>query len=209
MRRLRRSYYDKFSRFYDRFVALHSRDPQGQARNFLAEQAAVPKGGAVLDLCTGTGALLSHLQEKVGREGLVIGLDFSRGMLTAGHAKTYRFPNILLVEADAGLLPFRAGSFDAVTCSHAFYELKGETRHRALQEILRVLGPKGAFLMMEHEVPSNLIVRALFYLRLTVVGAGRALAFLHHERELFEGYFQHIDKIVPPAGKSKILVCCK
>jgi demethylmenaquinone methyltransferase/2-methoxy-6-polyprenyl-1,4-benzoquinol methylase len=209
MRRLRRAYYDKFSRFYDRFVALHSCDPQGQARNFLAEQAAVPKGGAVLDVCTGTGTLLSHLREKVGREGLVIGLDFSRGMLTAGHGKTYRFSNIHLVEADAGSLPFRGGAFDAVTCSHAFYELKGETRDRTLQEVLRVLKPKGTFLMMEHDVPHNLIVRALFYLRLTVVGAGRTLTFLRHERELLERYFRHVDKIVPPAGKSRILVCCK
>jgi demethylmenaquinone methyltransferase/2-methoxy-6-polyprenyl-1,4-benzoquinol methylase len=70
MRNLRRAYYDKFSRFYDRFVALHSRDPQGLARKFLADQAAVQSGGSVLDVCTGTGTLLSHLQEKVGRDGL-------------------------------------------------------------------------------------------------------------------------------------------
>ena len=29
MRRGRRAYYDNFSRFYDRFVALHSRDRRG------------------------------------------------------------------------------------------------------------------------------------------------------------------------------------
>jgi len=42
-----------------------------------------------------------------------------------------------------GRLPFAAGSFDAVTCSHAFYEIKGETQRWALEEILRVLRPKG------------------------------------------------------------------
>jgi hypothetical protein len=36
-------------------------------------------------------------------------------------------------------LPFAAGSFDAVTCSHAFYEIKGETQSSALEEIVRVL----------------------------------------------------------------------
>ncbi len=209
MRRLRKAYYDKFSAIYDRFVALHSRDPQELARKFLADQAAVPNGGAVLDVCTGTGALLPHLQEKVGRDGVVVGLDFSRGMLNAAHLKTGDFSNVHLVEADVACLPFRAGAFDAVTCSHAFYELKGETRDHALQEILRVLRPRGTFLMMEHDVPSNTVVRALFYLRLTVLGAGRAIAFLRHERELLAAYFQDVEKVVPPTGRSKIYICRK
>lgn len=32
--------------------------------------------------------------------------------------------------------------------------------------------PQGAFLTMEHDLPFNLIVRALFYLRLTFIGPG-------------------------------------
>ena len=47
-------------------------------------------------------------------------------------------------------------SFDAVTCSHAFYELKGETQERTLREILRILKPGKTFLMMEHDVPERL-----------------------------------------------------
>jgi ubiquinone/menaquinone biosynthesis C-methylase UbiE len=54
MRRGRRAYYDKFSRFYDRFVALHSRDRQGLARKLLVDQIPVQNAGSVLDLCTGT-----------------------------------------------------------------------------------------------------------------------------------------------------------
>jgi demethylmenaquinone methyltransferase/2-methoxy-6-polyprenyl-1,4-benzoquinol methylase len=209
MRRLRKAYYDKFSAFYDRFVALHSRDRQELARKFLADRAAVPHGGAVLDVCTGTGTLLPHLGEKVGREGLVVGVDFSRGMLNAGRVKTDHLQNVHLVESDAGCLPFRAGTFDTVTCSHAFYELKGETRGHALREILRVLKPKGTFVMMEHDVPSNPVVRALFYLRLTIIGAGRAITFLRHERELLDAHFQDVEKVVPPTGRSKILICRK
>ena len=148
-------------------------------------------------------------RRKSAAHGLVVGVDFSRGMLKASQAKTASLPNVHLVEADAGHLPFRAGAFDAVTCSHAFYELKGETRDRALQEILRVLRPKGTFLMMEHDVPSNLIVRTLFYLRLTIIGAGRAITFLRHEREVLERYFQSVEKTGPPTGRSKILICWK
>jgi ubiquinone/menaquinone biosynthesis C-methylase UbiE len=209
MRRMRRTYYDTFAQFYDRFVALHSRDTQGLARNFLADRVPVGDGGSVLDLCTGTGTVLSHLQTKVGPAGLVIGLDFSRGMLKVCRLKMASLPNVHLVEADAAELPFRAGAFDAVTCSHAFYELKGETQDHALREVVRVLKSKGTFLMMEHDVPSNLIVRGLFYLRLAFIGAGRAITFLRHERELLESFFPNVEKVLAPVGRSKVLICRK
>lgn len=209
MRRFRRRYYDVFSTFYDRFVALHSRDKGGLARRFLADQVAARSCGSVLDICTGTASLLSVLQEKVGCGGHVIGLDFSHGMLRVARKKTNQFANIALVEADAGCLPFAAVVFDAVTCSHAFYELKGEVRERALGEIVRVLKPNGAFLMMEHDVPANPVVRLLFYLRLASMGAAQAVNFLRHEREELRAYFGTVTQIVAPAGKSKVLVCRK
>jgi ubiquinone/menaquinone biosynthesis C-methylase UbiE len=207
--RLRRSYYNTFSRFYDRFVALHSRDAAGLVRSFLADLLPVRDGGSVLDVCTGTATILPHLQERVGRDGRVIGVDFSRGMLKVAAAKTASFSTIHLVEGDVGCLPFAAESFDAVTCSHAFYELKGELRESALQEIRRILRPSGAFLMMEHDVPANAVVKALFYLRLTVVGAGNAIAFLRHERDILEARFAMVEKVVAPGGRSKVMVCWK
>jgi demethylmenaquinone methyltransferase/2-methoxy-6-polyprenyl-1,4-benzoquinol methylase len=206
---MRRVYYDIFSRFYDGFVALHSRDTQGVARTFLVDRVPVQYGGSVLDLCTGTGTLLTHLQAKVGPSGQVVGVDFSPGMLKIAQKKTRSLPNVVLVKADAGSLPFESGMFDAVTCSHAFYELKGEAQKRALQEVVRVLRPGGAFLMMEHDIPSNPVVRTLFYFRLTFIGAGLAITFLRHEQEVLEGYFRGVEKVVTPAGRSKIMICRK
>jgi ubiquinone/menaquinone biosynthesis C-methylase UbiE len=205
----RRAYYDIFSRFYDGFVALHSRDPQGVARKFLVDKVPVQNGGSVLDLCTGTGTLLTHLQAKVGPNGQVVGVDFSPGMLKVAREKTKSFANVYLVESDAGCLPFAAETFGAVTCSHAFYELKGKTQNRALREIVRVLRPSGVFLMMEHDEPSSLFVRALFYLRLTFIGGGRANIFLRHEQEVLERYFRSVEKVIAPAGRSKVMICRK
>ncbi len=209
MRRGRRAYYDKLSRFYDRFVSLHSRDTQSVARKFLVERVPVPNGGSVLDLCTGTATLLTHLRAKVGAEGQVVGVDFSHGMLKVAREKTRNFANVHLVEADAGRLPFATGAFEAVTCSHAFYELKGETQTWALQEVVRVLRPGGTFLMMEHDVPPNPLVKALFYLRLTLIGAGRAIAFLRREQEVLARYFGSVEKIVAPGRRSKVMLCQK
>jgi SAM-dependent methyltransferase len=149
------------------------------------------------------------LQAKVGTGGQVVGVDFSPGMLKMAHKKIMSLANVSLVQADAGCLPFASETFDAVTCSHAFYALKGETQKRALQEIVRVLRPEGAFLMMEHDVPSNRFVKILFYFRLTFIGAGRAMAFLRHEQEVLASYFGSVEKLVSPAGRSKIMVCRK
>ena len=207
MRRIRQAYYDAFSRVYDRFVELHSRDHEGLARKFLVHQAPLQDGSTVLDLCTGTGSLLTYLQEKVGPGGYVVGVDFSRGMLERARQKTQGVNHVILVEADASSLPFRNDTFDVVTCSHAFYELKGEVRDRALREIVRVLRPHGVFLMMEHDVPANRFVRALFYIRMISMGTGRAITFLRHEQELLERYFGSVTKILAPAGRSKVMIC--
>ena len=82
------------------------------------------------------------------------------------------------------------------------YELKGETQDQALQEIVRVLRPKGTFLMimMEHDVPANPLVRILFYLRLPFVGAERAVIFLRHEREVLGTVLPERRESRGPAG---------
>jgi ubiquinone/menaquinone biosynthesis C-methylase UbiE len=209
MRGGRRAYYDAFSRFYDHFVGLHSGDTQGLARRFLADHVPGSAASSVLDLCTGTGSLLRHIESKLGPDSRTVGVDFSHGMLKVAEKKIRRAEHLYLIEGDAGALPFADHTFHAVTCSHAFYELKGQTQTRALQEIVRVLKPDGVFLMMEHDVPRSRFIRALFYVRLTLIGSGRAVAFLRREQEILQQYFRRVDKISAPAGRSKIMRCKK
>lgn len=97
MRSFRRSYYNFFSRFYDRFVAIHSSDAQSVVRRYLSELVPVTEGERILDICTGTGSPLPHLREKIGPSGSVVGVDFSRGMLAANRQKTKEFKNIYIV----------------------------------------------------------------------------------------------------------------
>ena len=204
-RNLRRKYYDLFSPFYDTFVALHSGDRGGFLREQLAEAVGLREGETVLDICTGTGSLLLNLQGKVGHQGRVVGVDFSHGMLKVAKEKSRHFKNVLLVEADVASLPFKERAFDAVTCSHAFYELKGEAVGKTLREVRRVLKPGSPFLMMEHEIPSNPLVRALFFLRLFFMGSKRASQILKDEEGLFRRYFSKVQRV--RTGQSKIIIC--
>lgn len=204
--RYRIRYYDAFSRVYDRFVAAHSSDPEGHLREELAERAALRPGSRALDLCTGTGAMLPALARRAGEHGLVVGLDFSRGMLEQARRKMAGRPGVALILGDAERLPFRDGSFDAVSCSYAFYELKGAGTERALEEVTRTLAPAGRFIMMEHEVPEKPLIRLLFYIRLLSMGLRKALEVLGHEQELFKRHFPLVDRIEMESGRSKIIL---
>jgi ubiquinone/menaquinone biosynthesis C-methylase UbiE len=208
---IRRRYYDLFARVYDRFVEWHTGDPTGPMRQALAERAAAGSPHRALDLCCGTGAVTRALAERCERGTLVVGADFSRGMLARGMsaaARTKAF-GIRWVQADATALPFRAGSFDVVTCAYALYELKGAARRRMLDEVGAVLAPSGRFLAMEHEVPTRPLPRLLFYVRLAVIGAEGARAFLGGEMDELRRVFAGVDKELVSPGKSKILTGSK
>jgi len=208
-RNFRRKYYDIFSRFYDSFVALHSGDRGGVIREEFSAKIGLREGDSVLDICTGTGSLLLSLHRHVGVEGRVLGIDFSMGMLQAAKAKTASHPNIHLVQADAAELPFKQEKLNLVTCSHAFYELKGDTRDKCLREVSRVLKVGGRFLMMEHDVPKNFFIRFLFYLRIFSMGSRKALAILKSEEMVFRESFASVVRTTTETGRSKIFICQK
>ncbi|BBO85833.1 hypothetical protein DSCO28_63990 [Desulfosarcina ovata subsp. sediminis] len=207
MGKIRRNYYDLFSKFYDRFIAMHATDGQGALRDILAEHTAAGPGDIVLDICTGTGAALRPLAARVENTGVVVGLDFSSGMLRAAREKTRSNARVCLVQADCSRLPFKTGVFAAITCSHAFYELKGETQVKTIEEIKRCLLPGKPFLMMEHEVPENRLVRLLFYIRLMSMGRERAVQILKHELVFLKRHFRHVKKTTTITGRSKIYTC--
>jgi demethylmenaquinone methyltransferase/2-methoxy-6-polyprenyl-1,4-benzoquinol methylase len=209
MRRYRVKYYNAFSHVYDKFIALHSKDLQQKVRNFLVATVNPKKGETLLDICTGTGSLLAIYAEKVGEKGRIIGIDFSSGMLKAAQRKTNHLKNIFLVQADVSALPLKHESADAISCSHAFYELKGKTADSCVREAERVLKPGKTFFMMEHEVPKNRFIRGLYYLRLLSMGSDRMHEILKDETRRFIDIFGGVDKIVSSSGKSKIVSCRK
>ncbi len=207
MSSLRRLYYDLFSKIYDTIIRLHSRDVEGSLRGFIAEKVNLSKGERALDLCTGTGSVAVELARCLGEEGFVVGLDFSRGMLKKAKEKAKRMnlDQLYLVQANASELPFKPSSFDGVTCSHAFYELKGEERDKAINEVAVVLRSGGRFCLMEHAKPEKLLPRMLFYIRLFFLGSKDARKFLAEDRSIFGEGFKNIMKVMSPTGKSKLI----
>jgi demethylmenaquinone methyltransferase/2-methoxy-6-polyprenyl-1,4-benzoquinol methylase len=109
------------------------------------------------------------------------------------------------VVGDAARLPFATASFDAVSCSHAMYELSPEVRDRTLQEAHRVLRPGGQFLMMEHCEPTRPLVRFLYGVRLSAMGSSRNRDFARDEVPFLRRFFADVKQELSPTGRSKLI----
>ena len=97
----------------------------------LSRQGLLEPSSRVLDSGCGTG----HLALPIARMGArVTGIDLSRGMIAIGRRQVPEPPSF--VAADAQMLPFRAGCFDASVASKLFQHV-GNWR-LAAEEVLRV-----------------------------------------------------------------------
>lgn len=205
----RRRYYDIFSHFYDAFIRLHSRRDEDDTRGFLVASAHLENKPAprILDVCCGTGSVILAFGKHYP-ESVAIGYDFSHGMLRKALEKSST-GRVIFVEGDAAALPFADNSFDVVTCSHALYELKGETRQQALREMKRVVRRDGYVLLMEHEVPRHPVIKILFYIRMHSLGSKDAREFMKGGVEYLKNIFPRVTTSHSRTGKSKLLSCRK
>jgi ubiquinone/menaquinone biosynthesis C-methylase UbiE len=102
---------------------------------------------ALLEIGTGTGALIPHLMNCAPGRRLV-SIDLAHGMLAQARE---RCPDARLVESDAHWLPFASGEhapFDVVVCHNSFPHFAD--RLRALAEIRRVLRPGGQLFILHN-----------------------------------------------------------
>lgn len=131
-------------------------------RKRLIELVKKERHELVLDIATGTGDLVLALA-KLDTEK-IIGLDLSPGMLEIGKQKVKAkgLENRIDMQlGDSEALPYQSAYFDVVTI--AFGVRNFEHLEKGLEEILRVLKPKGTLVILETAVPKNKIFKA-FYL---------------------------------------------
>jgi demethylmenaquinone methyltransferase/2-methoxy-6-polyprenyl-1,4-benzoquinol methylase len=110
----------------------------------------------ILDVACGTGDLSLTLFENTGAR--VIATDFCRPMLSIAAGKVAG--KINLIEGDALRLPFRDGTFDAVTIAFGLRNLA--SFEGGLTELQRILKPNGWLAVLEFSRPTNAILRPLF-----------------------------------------------
>ena len=104
----------------------------------VSEAAGVSPGQRVLDVACGTGVLTRDVQERVGPDGEVAGLDRNEGMLEVARRKS---PGIEWKLGQAENIPYSGDSFNTVVSQ--FGLMFFEDRKASLKEMWRVLKPGG------------------------------------------------------------------
>jgi ubiquinone/menaquinone biosynthesis C-methylase UbiE len=158
-----RRYWDRKASAYDREMAAWDRKLFGDSRQWACGRAT----GAVLEVAVGTGLNLPHYPAGT----TVTGVDLSDGMLAIARDRVDDAA-VTLQQGDAHDLPFPAGSFDTVVCTFGLCAIPDPDR--ALHEMVRVLRPGGALILVDHVPSTNLAIRAAQWLleRLTIPLAG-------------------------------------
>jgi SAM-dependent methyltransferase len=138
----------------------------------LVQSTGVTPGSSVLDVACGTGVVARAAADRIGPDGVVVGVDLNEAMLAV--ARRLR-PDLRWQIGDACALPFEDGSFDLVLCQAALMFV-GD-RIAALREMGRVAGPDGRVAV---QVPGRLAGSPGYLALAELVGrhAGRHLVDL-------------------------------
>lgn len=129
----------------------------------------VSQGEHVLEVGCGAGDDARALAQLVGREGRVVGLDFSQTMIAEAQAKSAGMGGFLQFrQGDAQHLPFPDLTFDACRVDRVLQHL--ESPERAIAEMTRVLKAGGRILAAEPDwdtlvidVPERSLARKIIH----------------------------------------------
>ncbi len=139
----RQDLFDSISPIYD---DLNDRLSLGMHRvwkRMAVRWSRAGRGDMVLDSCCGSGDIAQIASEVVGRKGRVVGLDFSKDMLSYARGRVSGpYDNIEWVQGDAMEYPYADGTFSAATMGYGLRNVSD--RALALRELSRVL-KRGAY----------------------------------------------------------------
>lgn len=178
---------DRIAGFYDLGVRLLCL-PFGGEKKFrigLVDFIDPKKREWVLDVCCGTGTLSVMVTERVGSEGVVVGVDLSPNMIRVAKQKTKRF-NVDFVLATAELLPFRENVFNKALCSFGLHEMTKVGRQNCLREVHKVLKNNGRLYVYDGSLSKNTFARFVERIVLKVYEGETAYNMIFKENLLEE-----------------------
>ncbi|MCA1054642.1 demethylmenaquinone methyltransferase [Rossellomorea aquimaris] len=170
--------FEKIYSNYDKMNSVISFQQHKKWRKETMKHMSVKEGSSALDVCCGTADWTLALGHAVGPKGKVVGLDFSRNMLSIGEEKVKdsSLSNIELIHGNAMELPFEDHSFDYVTIGFGLRNVPDYLQ--VLKEMNRVLKPGGMAVCLETSQPTMFGFRQLYYMyfRFIMPVFGRLLA---------------------------------
>jgi ubiquinone/menaquinone biosynthesis C-methylase UbiE len=150
-----RQIYDRLGIDLERSAGFES-----HAKALALDLLAVTPGQRVLHVGVGTGNEHAALLHAAGGQGLLVGCDLSRGMLTLTRARAAT----PLCQADATRLPLQARQFDRLFSAYMLDLIPLSEIKLVLAEFRRVLRPGGRLVLVSltegADLPSRLFIKA-------------------------------------------------
>jgi len=146
--------FEKIYENYDQMNSVISFQQHIKWRNDTMKKMDVQNGAKALDVCCGTADWTIALAEAAGKDGEVVGLDFSKNMLKIGEEKLQarNLDQATLIHGNAMELPFEDNSFDYVTIGFGLRNVPDY--NQVLREMYRVLKPGGMAVCLETSQPT-------------------------------------------------------
>jgi len=149
-----------------------------QPPGIVIERSGIKEGMHVLEVGCGSGAFTTNVARAVGKKGKVYALDIQQKMLQQFENKLSQpenqdLKNIELIKSSAYELPFDDNSLDLVYMVTVLPEVPD--KHRALQEVKRVLKIGGSLSLTE------LLIDPDYPLKSTTIKAGEKAGFVLDE----------------------------
>ncbi len=141
---------------YDAFVNLFFLGRRRSSFQALMDAAGVQPGQRVLDVGCGTGYFARLLAQRVGSNGLVVGVDASPEMIGYASQQARHVNNCQFQLGTAEALSLPSERFDVVVSSLFMHHLPADLQVAALGEMWRVLRPGGTLLIAEAHVAPGL-----------------------------------------------------
>jgi demethylmenaquinone methyltransferase/2-methoxy-6-polyprenyl-1,4-benzoquinol methylase len=161
-----REMFGRISGSYDLMNRLMTLGRDRSWRRYVVKKAALPKGGRLLDVGTGTGGIsLEALRSDPALS--VTAMDFSFRMMQVGRRRPTG-QSVLWCHADALNLPFPDATFDAVTSGYLVRNVIDA--RQAFEEQMRVVRPGGRVVCLDTSpVPLNALRPfILFHLKVMI-----------------------------------------
>lgn len=159
------SVFESIAQEYDKMNNVISFGSHVAWRNYTMKRMNIQPGQTAIDVACGTGDWTIALADAVGKDGRVVGLDFSQNMLDVGAYKVAQRGVggiVQLVNGDAMKLPYEDNSFDFATIGFALRNVPDI--QTVLKEMARVVKPGGKVVSLEVSKPPFYPYRQLFYL---------------------------------------------
>lgn len=171
--------FDEMQASYERVSNITSFGFNLRWRRQLVALLDMQHGMYVGDLMAGSGESWVYILPKIGDEGCITAVDFSRQMIEQARQRQSQLPgaNIVVLHQNALCSSIPSGSVDVVLCVYGVKTLAPCQQEEFVSEVWRILRPGGVFGLVEVSVPASAILRIpyLFYLGKIVPIVGKLL----------------------------------